>query len=211
MNKELLITLEILLTVVSPLLFLYLKSTWNLRVVILCLLGLPLVWYFTYAPLHEIAHIAGTYLVGGMVVDTKLIPRFWLGEFGRAWIETRGITHPWQQLVSTGSPYILNVICIVSGLFILRRRLSGNPFVVGLVFLLLCLRPAFDFLSELTGYVSGNRGDYDAMRTIIGSGLVSVYIAFSLGLSLISIVIVLKRFAAMRQSDHHIAVPREEN
>jgi hypothetical protein len=211
MNRELLITCEILLAVVSPLLILYLKSTWRLHVTIACMVVIPPLWYLTYAPLHEIAHMIGIYLVGGRMVDYKLIPHFWVGEYGTAWIQTTGITRPWQQLVSTGSPYVLNVICIVAGLFLIRRRLSGNPFVIGLVFMLLCLRPAFDFLSELTGYVSGNRGDYDALRTIVGSGLVWVYIVFSLGLSLISIVVIVRRFVAIRLSDHHVAMQIDEN
>lgn len=200
MNKELLITLEILLAVVSPLIILYLRGNWHLRAIIPCLLIIPVLWYLSYALLHELAHVAGTYLVGGTVVEYKLIPKFWQGEFGTAWIRTEGLTHTWQQLVSTGFPYVLNVLCIVAGIFILHRRFSGNPFVVGLVFMLLCLRPAFDFLSELTGYLSGNRGDYDAIRTMIGSSLTSSYIAFSLVLSLVSIAVILRRFVASRDA-----------
>jgi hypothetical protein len=200
MNKELLITFEILLVVVSPLILLYLKSNWHLRTIVLCLLTIPVLWYLTYAFLHEMSHVAGTYLVGGAVVDYKLIPRFWLGELGTAWIRTEGLAHAWQQLVSTGFPYILNVICIFAGFVILNRRFSGNPFVVGLVFMLLCLRPAFDFLSELTGYVSGNRGDYYAIRMMIGSQLFSFYVFCSVGLSLVSIVAILRRFAGFPET-----------
>ncbi|HLE33026.1 MAG TPA: hypothetical protein VJB38_10485, partial [Bacteroidota bacterium] len=66
MNSAL-ITVEILLVVVTPLLFLYLKGSWPLRVIVPCLLTIPLLWYFTYAPLHELSHAAGTYFVGGKV------------------------------------------------------------------------------------------------------------------------------------------------
>lgn len=195
MNINVLITVEILLTVVSPLLILYLRSQWPLRTVIPCLLAIPVLWYLTYAPLHELAHIAGTYLAGGSVVDYKLIPSFWHGEFGRAWINSVGITQVWQQMLSTTLPYIMNVICIVVGVVILRRGAFDNPFIIGLVFMLLILRPAFDFLSELTGFLSPQRGDYHAINAVVGTPLTWLYIVLSLVLSLISIVVVLRRFA----------------
>ena len=69
MNNEFLITFEILFVVVAPLLVLYPKSNWPLRTTIPCLLSIPILWYLTYALLHELSHIAGTYLVGGTVAD----------------------------------------------------------------------------------------------------------------------------------------------
>jgi len=200
MNENLLITLEILLVVVTPLLFLYLKGNWPLRTVIPCLLSIPVLWYFTYAPLHELSHVAGTYLVGGNVTYMKLIPRFWLGEFGRAWITPEGISHPWQQLVMTGFPYILDVACIVVGIFVLGRTFSRSPFVLGLVFMLLCLRPAFDFVCETIAFLSGDRNDLYAIREIIGSNLTWLSIFFSLGLSLLSVLTILRRFVGFPET-----------
>jgi hypothetical protein len=191
---QLLITFEILLALVAPLLFLYLKGNWALRNTIPCLLSIPILWYLTYAPLHELSHIAGTYLVGGQVVDYKLIPRFWMGEFGRAWITPVGITHTWQQLIMTSSPYILDVACLVAGIYVLRQNFSRNPFVVGSVFMLLCLRPAFDFVCETIAFLSGDRGDFFHIEGIIGSFVMWSFLLLSIGLSLVSIVIVLRRF-----------------
>lgn len=201
MNKDVLITLEILLAVVWPLLFLYLRSRCPLRTTIVCLLVIPVLWYLTYALLHELAHVAGAYLAGGSVVDYKLIPRFWAGEFGRAWITPKGLTQIWQQMVCTTSPYVLNVICIVVGLVILDRRKFDNPLLVGLLFMLLILRPAFDFVSELTGLLSVNKGDYDAIKRVIGSSLTWLYILFSLILSSVSIIIILRRFAGFPEPE----------
>jgi hypothetical protein len=194
MGGQLLITAEILLAVVSPLLILYLKSKWPLRATIPCLVVLPLVWYLTYALLHELAHVAGTLLAGGTVVDYRLIPPFWRGEFGRAWITTDGLSQVWQQMLSTTFPYLMNIICIVVGVLVLKRGISRNPFLVGLVFMLLVLRPAFDFLSELTGFLSPQKGDYHAICEVIGTRLVWVYIIGSLALSLVSVVVILRRF-----------------
>jgi hypothetical protein len=194
MNNDLLITLEILLVIVTPLLFLYLKGHWPLRAIIPCLLSIPILWYLTYALLHELSHVAGTYLVGAKVVDYKLIPRFWLGEFGRAWINSDGINQSWQQLISTTFPYILDVLCLNVGMLVLRRTFSKNPFVVGLVFMLLCLRTAFDFVCEAIAFLTGDRGDFYAVQGIIGCNLTWFFICSSLGLSLLTILIILRRF-----------------
>ena len=167
MNYYLLSTLEILLVVVVPLIILYQRGNWPLRATVPCLVSIPILWYPSYAPIHELSHIAGTYMVGGTVTEYKLIPRFWTGEFGRAWINTQGVSEPWQQLMITASPYILDILCIAASFIVLRRGFSRSPFLIGLVFMLLCLRPAFDFVCESMGFVTGNRGDFYAVQGII--------------------------------------------
>lgn len=56
MQNYLLITCEILLVVVMPLLVLYLKGNWPLRKVIPPLVIIPVFWYFTYTILHVHQH-----------------------------------------------------------------------------------------------------------------------------------------------------------
>jgi hypothetical protein len=56
----LLITFEILLTIVTPLLALDLRGQWPLRTVTACMCGIAVVWYLTYAPIHELSHALGT-------------------------------------------------------------------------------------------------------------------------------------------------------
>lgn len=194
MNTDLLVTVEILLVVVAPLLVLYLKAQWPLRATVPCLLTIPVLWYFTYAPLHELSHVAGAYAVGGTVTSIKLIPRFWVGEFGRAWITTEGLRESWQQLIMTSFPYVLDVACIVAGYVLLRRSFSRSPFVVGFTFMLLCLRPAFDLVCETVAFMSGDRGDlYHIERAIGGVGTWSM-LGLAIGVSAIAIASVLRRF-----------------
>lgn len=199
MSEHLLVTFEILVVVVMPLLFLYLRGRWPLRTSILCLLTLPILWYLTYAPLHELSHVVGTYLVGGKVIHIKLIPSFWLGEFGGAWITPVGITQSWQQLVILASPYILDVVSVVGGIVILRRGFSRNAFVVGFILMLLCLRPAFDLVCETIGFLSGFRGDLYHVELIIGSYMTWSFVLFSIGLSLLSTLIVLRRLVGFQK------------
>lgn len=183
MQNYLVNTFEILLIVVMPLLILFLKGNWSLRKVIPALVIIPVLWYFTYAPLHELSHAAGTYLVGGKVIEYRLIPRFWLGEFGGAWATPDGFTHSWQQLTSSASPYLLDIVSFVIAIFVFRRRFSGNLFFVGLTFMLLCLRPAFDIVGETIGFLTGWRGDLWYVQQIAGPFALWSLILISFGLA----------------------------
>jgi hypothetical protein len=186
---------ETALALVAPLLFLYLKGTWPMRKVISCLMVIPVLWYLTYAPIHELSHAGATYLVGGKVAYIKLIPSFWHGEFAGAWITATGMTHPWQWLAMTAAPYLLDLASLAAGIGFLRRGFSKNPLIVGLAFMLLCLRPAFDLVCESVGWLSGFQGDLYHIGLNIGGGLTWSLLVLSMGLSLAAIIIVLGRFA----------------
>ena len=164
----LLITLEILVLVVAPLLILYLARPWPLRIAIPCLLAIPVLWYLTYAPIHELSHVLGTYVVGGTVTGVKLIPSFWHGEFGRAWITPQGLRAPWQQLSMTGAPYVLDGVSVAVGFFALRGRCLRHPFALGVALMLLCLRPAFDVTCETVAFALGGRGDLYHIAQVTG-------------------------------------------
>jgi hypothetical protein len=199
---------EILLVVVVPLLVLYIKGNWPLRKVIPPLVIIPILWYFTYAPLHELSHAAGIYLVGGKVIVWKLIPRFWLGEFARAWLTPGGITQSWQQLAMSFSPYILDIACFVVAIFVFRRSSSRNPFFIGLAFMLLCLRPACDFVFEPIAFLSGDKGDFYAIQQMIGPFAIWSFILISIGLAVYSISSTLSHFVSF--SKHQIEQNTDE-
>lgn len=195
MSYELLNTLEILLVIVLPLLVLYLRGGWPLRSVIPCLVSLPLLWYLTYAPLHELSHVAGAYAAGGTVTGGRLMPRFWLAEFGRAWLHVEGLRYDWQRLVMTSAPYVVDLASLLLGLVVLRRRASHRPFVTGLVFLLLCLRPAFDLVCETVAFLLRAQGDVYHVREILGGPATWWLLLAALGWSLFTILAVLMRFS----------------
>jgi hypothetical protein len=197
MNTMLLTTFEILLTIVTPLIVLYLRGRWPLRTVTACLCGIPVVWYLTYAPIHELSHAIGTILVGGKVVEIKWIPSFWEGTFAVAWVTSVGLDQSWQQLVSTGAPYVIDVACIIVSLVVLRRRLSRNALVVGLLLMLMGLRPTFDLVCETVGFVGGFKGDLWHVQLIIGSAALWWFLLVSLALSLLSVVVILRRYGGL--------------
>jgi hypothetical protein len=188
----LLTAFEILLTIVTPLLVLYLRGRWPPRTITACLCGIAVVWYLTYAPIHELSHALGTTLVGGKVVEVKLIPSFWEGTFAVAWVTSEGLGRSWP--VMTGAPYVIDVAFVVASLVVLRRRLSRNALVVGLLLMLLCLRPTFDLVCETVGFVGGFHGDLWHMQLIIGSVALWSFLLVSLALCLPSVVVALRRY-----------------
>ncbi len=191
----LLTTFEILLIIVTPLLVLYLRGQWPLRTVTACLCCIAVLWYLTYAPIHELSHALGTTLVGGKIVDVKLIPSFWEGQFAVAWVTSVGLVdRSWQQLVMTGAPYVIDVAFVVASLVVLRRPPSRSALVVGLLFMLLCLRPTFDLVCETVGFVGGFHGDLWHMELVIGSAALWSFLLVSLALCLLSIVVILRRY-----------------
>ncbi len=191
----LLTTFEILLIIVTPLLVLYLRGQWPLRTVTACLCCIAVLWYLTYAPIHELSHALGTTLVGGKIVDIKLIPSFWEGQFAVAWVTSVGLVdRSWQQLVMTGAPYVIDVAFVVASLVVLRRPPSRSALVVGLLFMLLCLRPTFDLVCETVGFVGGFHGDLWHMELVIGSAALWSFLLVSLALCLLSIVVILRRY-----------------
>ena len=200
MQNYLLYTCEILFAFVMPLLVLYIKGKWPLRMIIPPLVIIPVLWYFTYAPIHELSHAAGVYLVGGKVTVWKLIPRFWLGEFARAWIIPSGIPHRWQQLTTTAFPYLLDIVCFIAAIFAFRRGFSRNPLWIGLAFMLLCLRPAMDFVFEPIAFLSGDRNDFYAIQQIVGPFAIWSFILISIGLAGYAISSTLSRFVRFQNT-----------
>ncbi len=154
----------------------------------------PVLWYLTYAPIHELTHALGNTLVGGRVVDIKLIPSFWEGTFAVAWVTSVGLDQSWRQLVSTGAAYVIDVAFVVASLAVLRRRLSRNALVVGLLLMLMCLRPTFDLVCETVGFVGGFEGDLWHLQLIIGSAALWSFLLISLALCLLSVVVILRGY-----------------
>lgn len=194
-------TVETLVVLVAPLLILYRMRRWPQRIVIPCMLVIPVLWYLTYAPIHELSHVLGAYLAGGSVTEIKLIPSFWKGEFAGAWITPQGLREPWQQLVMTSAPYVLDGLSLVVGFFALGRgRLMDRPFALGIAFMLLCLRPAFDVLCETVAFALGAKADLYHIALAIGTPLLWLSSAILLGFSLLTITRLLVKSAARNRS-----------
>lgn len=155
----LLVVLEILVVIVAPLLAWYRRGPWPPRTVAGGMALLAVLWYLTYAPIHELSHALATVLVGGRVMAIKLIPSFWEGTFAGAWVDSALLDRPWQQVAMLAAPYLLDVAALLVGLAVLRRRPPRGALRGGLLLVLLCLRPAFDLVTESVAYVRGAEAD----------------------------------------------------
>ncbi len=160
---------------------------------------IPILWYFVYAPIHELSHLLGAYLVGGQIVEVKLIPRFWVGETAVAWIKAEGFTSQWTQLVMTISPYVLDLVSLGVGAYILQRKLSRNAFLIGFLFMVLCLRPTFDFVCETIGFAAGFEGDLYHIALTVGAYVTWTFLALSFTFSVIAIIVIVGRFKGFPQ------------
>lgn len=192
MDRPAIILLEILMTVVLPLLALYLRSAWPLRTTIPCLLLLPVAWYLSYAPLHELSHVAGAYLAGGSVSEARLLPPFWAGEWSKAWIVPVGLVKPWQTTLMTAFPYLVDLLCLSAAPALLRRLRTRGPLLVGFAFLMLLLRPTFDLTCETVAHLGGHRGDLFHLGAILGQGAITAAFTLALGAALFSIALILR-------------------
>ncbi len=197
--NHLLITFEILITVVAPLLVLYLRGTWKQQTMMASMSTIPLLWYFVYAPIHELSHLLGAYLVGAQITEVKLIPRFWAGETAGAWIKSEGFTNEWSQLIMSISPYFLDLVSIAVGVYVLQRKLSSNAFLIGFLFMLLCLRPTFDLVCETIGFATGFRGDLFNIALTVGGVATWTFPALSIAFSIYAIIAVIERFKGFPQ------------
>ena len=187
------ITLEVLMIIVVPLLFLFLRGKWPLKTTIICLFVIPVIWYLTYSPIHELSHALGTYIAGGRVTEYKLIPSFWEGVFAVAWIKHTGLDLPWQNLVMSSAPYLVDLMSIIAGGFVLVHNKNKNALLIGSIFMLLNLRPTFDIICEAIGFYSGYKGDLYNIQLNVGNMVLSSFLIVALGLSFFLIYSILKR------------------
>jgi hypothetical protein len=197
--NHLLITFEILLTVVAPLLVLYLRGTWKQQTMVACMSTIPILWYFVYAPIHELSHLLGAYLVGAEIIEVKLIPSFWTGETAGAWIRSEGFANEWSQLIMSIAPYFLDLVSVALGVYVLQRKLSRNAFLIGFLFMVLCLRPTFDLVCETIGFATGFHGDLFNIALTAGGLVTWTFLAISIAFSIYGVVVVIGRFKGFPQ------------
>lgn len=158
--------------ILLPLVLLYTRSHWPRRLWIPSAVVLPLLWFGTYGALHELSHLAGLILIGDRILEHHVIPRFWEGEFTVGWVQTQAPgAATWRYLLPGYSPYIRDIFFLSIGLLTLKAKRIRNPFLLGLVFVLLCLSPLFDIVDNyFNGYLVGRLPGNDFMGSAMKIG-----------------------------------------
>lgn len=186
--------IEILILVVLPLLIVYLRSSWPNKEIYFNVILLPIIWYVSYAPLHELGHILGCVIVGAEVKDYQLFAHFWEGKFGFAFVEIKeGFAENMNSFVILILPYILDIFSIIIGYYFLTRYKIKKSFLFGLVFLLLSIRPLYDLIDNFIGYFL-NHSDLVMAGRIVGNSLTFIFIIVSVIVGIISILSLIKKY-----------------
>ena len=186
--------IEILILVVLPLLVLYLRSNWPNKVIYVNVIILPLIWYVFYAPLHELGHILGCFIVGLEIKDYQLFAHFWEGNFGFAFVDIKeGYGENMNSFVILILPYILDLISIVIGYYLLSKYKIINSFLFGLVFLLFNVRPLYDLIDNFIGYYF-NHSDFVLPSRIVVSLVIFTFVIISIIIGIMLIILLLKKY-----------------
>ena len=186
--------IEILILVVLPLLIIYLRSSWTNKQINLNVIILPLIWYLFYAPFHELGHVLGCIFVGAEIKDYQLFAHFWEGNFGFAFVEIKdGYGENMNSFVILIIPYILDLISILLGYYLLRRCKIKNSFLFGLVFLVFCIRPLYDLIDNFIGYYL-NHSDFVLASQIVGKSVIFTFVIIAILVGIIIILLLLKKY-----------------
>ncbi len=186
--------LEILVLIVLPLLFIYLRSKWTSKEIYINVIVLPLIWYVFYAPIHELSHILGCIIVGAPITNYRLFAHFWEGSFGFAYVDVKGgLDVNMDSLIILISPYILDFISIVIGYYILTRYKIKNSFLFGLVFLIFSIRPVYDLVDNFIGYYL-NHSDFVLASRIVGNLVIFTFVIISIIIGITLTLLLLKKY-----------------
>jgi len=186
--------LEILVLIVLPLLFIYLRSKWASKEIYINVIVLPLIWYVFYAPIHELSHILGCIIVGAPITNYRLFAHFWEGSFGFAYVDVKGgLDVNMDSLIILISPYILDFISIVIGYYILTRYKIKNSFLFGLVFLIFSIRPVYDLVDNFIGYYL-NHSDFVLASRIVGNLVIFTFVIISIIIGITLTLLLLKKY-----------------
>lgn len=159
--------IEIALLIILPLIILYQRRNLTFKQYIINIALLYFIWYFSYASLHELSHMFGSWIMGTKISDYQLIPPFWKGDFSTAYVHSLFETKI-QALVSVIMPYLRDIVLFIVGFWLLKRERINNNFLIGLILILFILSPLFDIINNYSGFVFNSSGDFSELTKSIG-------------------------------------------
>jgi hypothetical protein len=177
-------TIEIALFIILPLIIYFQRSKLKMRVYILNVIFLYLIWFFTYALLHELMHLLGAWISNGNVIHYQLMPKFWKGDTSTGFVETIYSSHI-QEFFIVLLPYARDVIFTLIGCLIMRKTIIRNYFFRGLILIILVLSPAFDVVNNFVPYLFGALDDFNALKitsnSLVANSIGSLFVLITVG------------------------------
>lgn len=188
--------LEITILIILPLLILYTKSKWSTKEIIFNAIVLPLIWYITYAPIHELGHVIGCKIVGLEINDYQLFTRFWEGSFGFAFVDIKeGYGENIESFIVLIMPYLIDFFFLIFGFIVVYKNKFKvkNSFLFGLTFLFFVLRSNYDLLDNYIGYFF-NHSDFVLAGKIVGNLNILIFIVLSLIIGFSLTLLIIKKY-----------------
>lgn len=183
-------TIEIALLLILPLILFYQRSKLNFKQYSIYIVLLYFTWISTYAFLHEICHLFGSWIIGVKIIGYKLFPTFWEGDFKTAYVNSL-FENNTQAFVSGIMPYFRDIVFLIIGFCILRKKRLQNSLMAGLIVMLLILSPLYDIINNYSGFVFESYGDFNMLSLKFGNFIVH---AIGTTFALIAIVITIQVF-----------------
>lgn len=173
-------TIEIALLLVLPLIIFFRRSSWKTKEYAFLIPVIYVVWYLSYAFLHEICHLTAAIILGKKVYDFQLIPHFWKGETGVGYVNSE-----YNQLTVL-MPYIKDIVFSVIGAVIIMKKVIQKPFMTGLALTVLVFSPLFDIANNYLIYVTHSINDFRAFSNLTNSTIAHFIGILFLAITLLS-------------------------
>lgn len=159
--RQRLATIEIFGLVFSPMIIFYLRNNWLPVKWIINILLISIITIFSYSFIHEFSHVIGVYVIGSKPIEVHLIPNYWKGEFTSGASVRSEPVNSWLGVIPGLFPYIKDIIFLLLGLLILKKKRINNSFLAGFIYVFFCLVPLFDIVNNfliklIIGRVEGN-------------------------------------------------------
>ncbi|MBN2385811.1 MAG: hypothetical protein JXB85_02240 [Anaerolineales bacterium] len=145
------------------------------------------IWYFSYAFLHEICHLSAAIILGKRVYAYQLIPYFWKGETGVGYVNSE-----YNQLTVL-MPYIKDIVFSVIGAILVMKKITKKPFITGLALTILVFSSLFDITNNYLIYVTQSINDFRAFSNLTNSSSAHFVGILFVAITLISTLLTLKQ------------------
>lgn len=161
-------TIELAVFIILPLIFYYRKMQTSARTYIPYIAVLYLIWFATYALLHESCHVLGSWITGARITECRLIPHFWEGDIKNAYVQSE-LVNKYQLFFSPIFPYLRDILFLFTGYIILKRNKIKNSFLTGLILTVFVLSPIYDVFNNYFAFALGAKNDFYCISGVIGS------------------------------------------
>jgi hypothetical protein len=149
-----------ILVVIIPLFFVFHSNNWPNNTNKTIMVTMPLLMFIINAPIHEISHMMGVYIVGGKIVKYNLIQKFWIPNSELAMIVTSNINTNFEKFISSMFPYLLDITLLTIGLALLYKHRPKSAWTLGIILLFFTLRPSFDIIANVVTLLFFHIGDF---------------------------------------------------